>query len=156
MRRVVTWLGLVLAVSAFMPREVAAQAGVLDPASTVVRPGVGKLAQNYPNPFNPETWFPFVVGDAPACTEPGRQYRVSLRVVNLLAREVAVPELQRGTGTVAGGQALNGVMLPCGEYTAYWDGKDKRTGREAPSGIYTYLLQIDNQRPLVKKMSVVN
>lgn len=156
MKRVLTLLGLVLAVGAFMPREVAAQGGVLDPQSTVVRPGVGKLGQNFPNPFNPETKIPFVVGDSPVCAESGRQYRVSLRILNLLGREVAVPELQQGTSSVSGGQQLSGVMLPCGEYTAYWDGKDKRTGREAPSGMYHYILQIDNQKPLVKKMSVVN
>ncbi len=154
MKRVVTLLGLVLAVGAFMPREVAAQGSVLDQSSTTERRGVGKLGQNYPNPFNPETSIPFAVGDAPQCTNPGRQYRVTLRVFNPLARLVAVPELQGGIGTVAGGQPIDGIMLPCGEYVARWDGKDRRTGRDVPSGMYSYVLTIDDA-PLAKKMIVV-
>ena len=154
MTRVVTMLGLVLAVSAFMPREVAAQGSVLGESSTVERRGVGKLKQNYPNPFNPATHIPFEVGDAPQCSSPGRQYRITLRIFNLLSREVAVPVLQGGTSTVAGGQPISGISVPCGVYEAYWDGVDKRTGREAPSGIYSYILQIDNAT-LVKKMIVV-
>lgn len=155
MKRVMTLLGLVLAVSAFMPREVAAQGSVIDQNSTVVRRGVGKLMQNYPNPFNPATQIPFEVGDAPQCSDQGRQHRITLRIYNLLAREVAVPVLQGGTSTVAGGQPISGISVPCGAYVAYWDGVDKRTGREAPSGIYSYTLQIDDKPPLAKKMIVV-
>jgi hypothetical protein len=154
MNRVVTMLGLVLAVSAFMPRDVAAQGTVIDQGSTVERRGVGKLGQNFPNPFNPETRIPFAVGDAPQCSEPGRQYRITLRIFNLLAREVAVPVLQGGTSTVAGGQPISGISVPCGVYEAYWDGVDKRTGREAPSGMYSYILQIGDVT-LAKKMIVV-
>ncbi len=155
MNRVVTMLGLILAVSAFMPRDVAAQGGVLDQSSTVERRGVGKLGQNFPNPFNPATHIPFAVGDAPQCSDSGRQHRITLRIYNLLAREVAVPVLQGGTSTVAGGQPISGIAVPCGLYEAYWDGVDKRTGREAPSGIYSYTLQIDDNPPLAKKMIVV-
>lgn len=154
MNRVVTMLGLVLAVSAFMPREVAAQGGVQQQGSTVVRSGVGKLGQNYPNPFNPETRIPFAVGDTPICDDAGQQHRVTLRVYNVLAREVAVPVLQGGTSAVAGGQPINGIMLPCGDYVAYWDGKLKSNGRDAPSGVYSYRLEIDGA-VLAKKMIVV-
>lgn len=154
MKRVLTLLGLVLAVGAFMPRDVAAQGGVQDQGSTVVRRGVGKLGQNYPNPFNPETTIPFAVGDAPTCSDSGKQHRITLRIFNLLAREVAVPVLKGGTSGVAGGQPISAIMVPCGQYEAYWDGKVKSTGRDAPSGVYSYLLEIDGV-PLAKKMIVV-
>ncbi len=154
MNRMVTMLGLVLAVSAFMPRDVAAQGGAQQQGSTTVRRGVGSLGQNYPNPFNPETRIPFAVGDTPICQDVGQQHRVTLRIYNVLAREVAIPVLQGGTSSVAGGQPINGVQLPCGEFVAYWDGKIKGTGRDAPSGVYSYILEIDGQR-LAKKMIVV-
>lgn len=154
MNRIMTMLGLVLAVSAFMPRDVAAQGGMQQQGSTVVRRGVGSLGQNFPNPFNPETRIPFAVGDTPICADAGQQHRVTLRIFNLLAREVAVPVLQGGTSSVAGGQPLEGAMLPCGEFIAYWDGKIKSTGRDAPSGVYSYRLEIDGA-VLTKKMIVV-
>lgn len=154
MNRMLTALGLILAVCAFTPREAAAQGGVLESGSTKERRGVGKLGQNFPNPFNPETRIPFAVGDAPTCADATRQYRVKLTVLNLLTQEVAVPVLQGGTSGVAGGQTINGVLLPCGEYTAYWDGKVRNTGRDAPSGMYIYKLDVDGQS-LVNKMIVV-
>jgi hypothetical protein len=145
-------LALVLAVGALMPREAIAQGAQ---GGTVERRGVGRLGQNYPNPFNPETRIPFAVGDAPACSQDaGRQHRVTLKIFNLLAQEIATPVLQGGTSTVAGGQRIDGISLPCGEFTAYWDGKVRRTGREASSGVYIYRLTIDG-KPLVKKMIVV-
>lgn len=154
MKRVLAMLGIVLAVGAFMPRVVAAQGGMQEQGSTVTRRGVGKLGQNYPNPFNPETRIPFAVGDAPMCMESGRQYRVTLRIFNLLAREVATPVLQGGTSSVAGGQPIESIMLPCGEYVAYWDGKMGSTGRDAASGVYSYRLEVDGAA-LAKKMIVV-
>jgi hypothetical protein len=113
----------------------------------------GGLGQNYPNPFNPETRIPFTIGDAPTCSESGRQYKVTLRVYNLLSQLVAVPVLQGGTGGVAGGQPLESVLLTCGQYTAYWDGKYLNSTREVASGIYMYKLEVDG-RPFVKKMLV--
>jgi hypothetical protein len=112
-----------------------------------------ELAQNYPNPFNPETTIPFSVGGGPTCTDHGRQYRVSLRIYNLLTQLVAVPVLQGGSGGVAGGQPLENVLLTCGQYTAYWDGKYRNTGRDVASGIYLYRLEV-NGRPLFRKMIV--
>ena len=82
-----------------------------------------ELRQNYPNPFNPETRIAFSVGGYPNCIDPSRQYRVSLRIFNLLAQQVAVPVLQGAAAGVSGGQSLENVFLTCGEYTAYWDGK---------------------------------
>jgi hypothetical protein len=112
------------------------------------------LGRNYPNPFNPETSIPFSVGDPPSCTDGGKQYRVSLRIYNILPQLVAVPVLQRGGGAVSGGQPLDNVLLPCGDYVAYWDGKVRDTGREAASGVYVYRLEVDG-KTLVDKMIAV-
>lgn len=112
-----------------------------------------ELRQNRPNPFNPETRISFTVGGYPNCIDPSRQYRVSLKVYNVLAQLVAVPVLQGGSAGVAGGQPLDGVFLPCGEYTAYWDGKVLNSGREAASGIYSYRLDV-NGRPITRKMTI--
>ena len=141
MKRVWTALGLVLALTAFMPRASEAQ------DNRDRKPGMS-LGQNYPNPFNPQTWIPFSVGDPPACTDNGKQYRVSLKIYNLLSQLVATPLLQ-GSGT-----PLDNTSVSCGEYTAYWDGKVLNTGREAASGVYCYRLR-GNGTPLLKKMIVV-
>ena len=139
---------LVLALSALMPQVLTAQG----------TQGTGRerrsepLKQNYPNPFNPETRIPFTIGDE-QCSDPGRQYKVSLRIYNILSQLVAIPILQGGTGGVAGGRPLVDVMLTCGEYVAYWDGKYKDSGREVASGVYLYQLQIDRQS-FVKRMLV--
>ena len=146
-------LVMVLALSALMPRVVAAQQGSQPPARNDRKSGFD-LGQNYPNPFNPETRIPFAVGDPPTCSDPSRQYRVSLRIYNLLAQLVAVPVLQGGAGDVAGGQPLENVALTCKEYTAYWNGKYMNTDREVASGIYLYRLEVDG-RAVVKKMIVM-
>jgi len=139
-------LSLVLVLSALMPRILTAQ-GTPNPGR---RPGV--LKQNYPNPFNPETRIPFTVGDE-KCEDPGRQYKVSLRIYNILSQLVAVPVLQGGTGGVAGGVRLDRVLLTCGDYVAYWDGKYMGTKNEVASGVYLYELRIDGSS-LVKRMLV--
>ena len=146
------WAALlvVLALSAFMPRETAAQG----PPTSVRERSNGSLKQNFPNPFNPETRIPFDIGDPPTCSEPSRQYRVSLRIYNLLAQLVAVPLLQGGSGGVAGGEPLENKLLTCNSYTAYWDGKYLNSSREVASGVYLYQLTIDG-RPIVKKMIVM-
>jgi hypothetical protein len=149
MKRVWGALGLVLALAAFMPRVAEAQS-----QDGRERRNGATLGQNYPNPFNPETRIPFSVGDAPTCSDAGKQYRVSLKIYNVLSDVVATPVLQGGTSGVAGGQPLEKVTVPCGEYVAYWDGKVQATGREAASGVYLYRLEVDGV-PLVKKMIVV-
>jgi len=108
-----------------------------------------ELKQNYPNPFNPDTRIAFSVGGYPGCIDPSRQYRVSLRIFNVLAQQVAVPVLQGGTSA---GQSVDNVFLTCGEYTAYWDGR-VRGSREASSGIYSYRLEV-NGSPITRKMTV--
>src|SRR2546430_15104969 len=105
-------LWLVLALSAVTPHVLSAQS---TPTQSRQRSS-GGLGQNYPNPFNPETWIPFSIGEAPNCTDQSRQYRVTLRVYNLLSQLVAVPVLQGGTGGVAGGDLLRYSVLECGPY----------------------------------------
>jgi hypothetical protein len=141
-------LWFVLVLSALMPRVLTAQGGQT--------PGrerkTGVLKQNYPNPFNPETRIPFTVGDE-KCEDPGRQYKVSLRIYNILSQLVAIPVLQGGAGNVAGGVKIANVMLTCGDYVAYWNGKFMDTKNEVASGVYLYELRIDGQS-LVRRMLV--
>ena len=149
------WAALVfvLALSALMPRSADAQtADTARPRAGARSPGM-KLGQNFPNPFNPETRIPFAVGDPPTCSDGGKEYRVTLRVYNVLAQLVAVPLLQGGASTVAG-RPIEGLQLQCGDYTAYWDGKYLNTSREVASGVYLYRLEV-NGRAVVKKMIVM-
>lgn len=146
------WVALVvLALSAFMPGELSAQGN--SPQTGRPRGSGLELGQNYPNPFNLETKIPFSIGDGAGCTDPSRLYRVSLRIYNVLAQPVAAPVLQGGTGNVAGGEAIDRLFLTCGQYIAYWDGKDERTQQEVAAGVYLYRLEVDG-KPLVKKMLV--
>jgi hypothetical protein len=154
-------LVMVLACSAFMPRSSSAQSSAAQqsgspaPAQSRERSKGFKLGQNYPNPFNPETTIPFAVGDSLRCSQqPGRLYRVTLRIYNLLAQEVALPVLKGSVGSVEGGRAIVNVLLPCANYEAYWDGKYKGTSREVASGIYLYRLEVDGG-VAVKKMIVM-
>lgn len=142
---------MVLALCALVTRSAEAQATTQssrDPVSG------SSLGQNYPNPFNSETTIPFSIGDAPSCSDPGRQYRVSLKIYNVLAQMVAVPVLQGGSSSLAGGQPLSNVLLTCGQYTAYWDGKYLSNGREVASGIYMYRLEVDG-KAIFRKMIVM-
>lgn len=138
MKRVWTALGLVLALTAFMPRASQAQ------ANKGKKPSV-TLGQNYPNPFNPETRIDFTVGDVPTCADNGKQYRVSLKIYNLVSQMVAIPVLQ------GSGSQLNSMLIPCGKYTAYWDGKVLNSGREAASGVYYYRIEVDGY-PMLRTM----
>jgi len=144
-------LYVVLVLGAFMPSRSAAQGGN---NPTGGGQGAGsQLGQNYPNPVNQDTRIPFIVGDGQGCTDSGRQYRVNLRIYNLLAQLVAVPVLQGGTGNAAGGESLENVLLTCNQYIAYWDGKYSQTGEDVASGIYLFRLEVDG-KVLVKKMIV--
>jgi hypothetical protein len=148
------WTALlaVLFLAVLAPRNSDAQAG---PPQTQQRTtgNKGGLQQNFPNPFNPETVIPFTVGDFPTCSNTSQRYQVSLRILNALAQRVAIPVLQGGANDVAGGQRLNRLSLPCGEYRAYWDGKYLGTSREVASGVYVYELEVDGFR-MSKKMLV--
>src|SRR6476469_7884353 len=124
-------LFVVLVLVAFMPSRSAAQGSFPPPGGGQ---GAGlQLGQNFPNPVIQDTRIRFVVGDAQGCTDTGRQHRVSLRIYNLLAQLVAVPVLQSGTGSAAGGESLDNLLLTCNEYIAYWDGKYSQTGDNVAS-----------------------
>lgn len=107
---------------------------------------VATMSQNYPNPYNPDTHVDFFVGGYPECTDPGKKYRVTMRIFNVLAQSVAVPELRGSSSGVAGGQKLQNVSLPCGKYTAFWDGKYAKSGREVASGVYIFAVDVDGKR----------
>jgi hypothetical protein len=145
------WL-FVLVLIGLTPHGGTAQSGPPQTQTRAKGPVV-KLEQNSPNPMNPETWIPFTLGDYPVCSEPGREYSVSLTIFNTFAQTVAIPVLQRGTGNVAGGQQLRKLKLGCGEYVAYWNGKYLDTQREVSSGVYPYRLEVDGQG-IVRKMTV--
>ena len=125
-------LALVLALSSLTPERAAGQQD-----SQPRGHKFGTLGQNYPNPFTPDTFIPFTVDD---CNGPGGQRVVSLRVYNVLAQLVSVPQLQ------GAGRPLVNMKLSCGEYLGYWDGKVVSTGRRAASGVYLYELVVDGQR----------
>ena len=82
------------------------------------------LAQNYPNPFNPSTAFSYQL-PAPSGTEGSAVSEVTLKIYDLLGREVAT--------------VVNGIGTP-GKHTAVWDGKNDR-GESVSSGIYLYQLR---------------
>jgi hypothetical protein len=138
---------LVLALCVIVPRFVEAQG-----QRQGREPTTGSvLGQNYPNPFKETTTIPFSIGGAPECADPSKQYRVTLRIYNMLAQLVAIPVLQGGSAGVATGQPLREVVLTCGQYTAQWDGKYTGSSRELASGVYLYHLEVDG-RAIVRKM----
>lgn len=149
------WAALVtvVAISALAPRLAPAQG--TNPGAKSERGSGSELGQNSPNPFTSETRIPFTVGDYPACSDPNREYRISLRVYNILSQLVAVTVLQGGSGSVAEGTPLDGVELSCGQYTAYWDAKNSKTGQDVSPGIYLYRLEVDGRR-VTKKMIYSN
>jgi hypothetical protein len=127
-----------------MPRDGFAQ-------GTAQKPVI-EAKQNYPNPFNPETRATFTI-DLATCTPGGPLHRVSVTIYNLLMQRVAIPVLQGGAGSVAGGQPLDRVLLPCGQYTWYWNGNYQGTSREAASGVYLVILDVDGQKATKKIMN---
>jgi hypothetical protein len=144
---------VMLALGAIMTKDAAAQGAIPGaPAKSEQRSSPGfQLGQNFPNPFNPTTTIPFALGDAPACTDAGKSYVVTLRIFNVLRQVVAVPILQGGD---AAGQPVLNLRLRCGSYSAYWNGNLLNTGREVSSGVYLYSLEVDG-KAVVKKMVVL-
>ena len=78
------------------------------------------LSQNYPNPFNPSTTIEYTLP---------RPARVSLRVYNLLGREIA---------------ALVDDWQDLGYHEIVWHGQD-RAGRSVASGMYFAVLHAEDQ-----------
>lgn len=145
------WSALAIAVLTLvlMPRDGKSQGTQQNQKKSAV-----SMGQNYPNPFNPESRIKFAVGeDFPACTDRAKQYRVTLKVFNILAQLVAVPQLEGSAGGVAGGQQLENVSLPCGEYTAYWNGKYLGSSREVASGVYYWRINVNGE--VVTRKSIV-
>jgi hypothetical protein len=149
---------LAVGVAVALPRTIEAQqvGTVTSPAPQAIvrlKPDGFELGQSTPNPTAGETRFPFFVGDPPVCRDSRRQYRVSMRIYNLLAQEVAVAQLTGPNGELDGARRLSNVVLNCRQYTAYWDGRVEGTLRDAPDGIYLYRLEV-NGRAIVKKLVV--
>jgi hypothetical protein len=137
------------------PATVHAQAGQPGTAPSPSKHQEGALlalGQNYPNPFSPATRIPFSVGNPPTCSDAGRRYHVSLKVYNLLAQQVAVPVMTNGGVSV--GQPVSGLDLPCGQYTAYWDGTGFNSNRAVASGLYLYRLEINGKPVAARKMLI--
>lgn len=97
----------------------------------VLVPRVFDLSQNYPNPFNPFT----VIEYALPAEDAGH---VTLRVVNILGREVRV---------------LIDETQPAGSYKVTWDGLNG-DGKPVGSGVYLYQL-ITQRRTQSKRMVLV-
>ena len=87
------------------------------------------LDQNHPNPFNPMTEIRFTVHRA----GPG-----SLRVFNVKGEQVRT--LMQG-------------RLNTGPHSVTWDGQDD-TGRQAPTGVYFYRLEVNGEVDVRKMMLV--
>lgn len=147
------WVVLLLAVplGALVPAVGFSQRDVTGSDVKRDRTSGSELRQNSPNPFVRETRITFTVGDYPKCEDPGKTYRISLQIYNILSQVVGVPVLQGGSGSVADGAALQNVTLTCGEYTAYWDAKHVKTKQEVAAGVYIYRMEVD-KRPLTMKM----
>jgi hypothetical protein len=99
-------------------------------ASVSPAPTTYELAPNFPNPFNPSTSIKFGLPE---------KSRVSLRIYNLLGKEVAT--------------LFDDIEKEAGYHAAIWEGKD-RQGNAMPSGIYFYRLTIGNL-VLTKKMTLI-
>ncbi len=110
---------------------------------------IAKLGQNYPNPFNPETRIKFeVLNDALV----NGQARVTIRIFNLLQQLVAVPVVEDYPS--GGSPPLDNLVFnQTGEFTAYWDGKD-RSGQQVASGLYYYQLVVNGRSVWIRKMLV--
>jgi hypothetical protein len=139
-------LVLVLALCAMTPKNAAGQ----QTQSTPRGHSAGAFGNAYPNPFNPEVYIPFSV-DTTTCTDGSRQHAASIRILNILAQQVAIPVLYVGgnnsrpsPSTSATGPVSN-LRLGCGFYMGFWDGKIPGTRKDAASGTYLVQLFIDGK-----------
>ena len=135
-------LVLVLALCAMSPNVAAGQA-----TASRGHGAKGKVGSNWPNPFNPDTRINFSVGDE-GCAPGTERHVVTMRLLNILSQPVAFPQLYAGAEAAGvppnvAGRRINNMMLPCGSYVAYWDGKLTAGGKDAPSGTYGVQLFVD-------------
>lgn len=154
-RRRTAPLLVLLLVGALMPLFAVAQRGNRRTTPTSRNPGV-ELGQVTPSPTVTDYRIPFAIGEGDTCRDPSRLHRVTLRVYNLLSQVVAVPTLAQATGTqasVAVGQPLENVLLPCAQYVAFWDGRHPGTQTPVAEGIYLYRIEVDGFA-VVRKMVV--
>jgi hypothetical protein len=93
----------------------------------IISPNTCSLEQNYPNPFNPETTISFFTAEDAKNSE--------LVIYNLKGQEV---------------KTLVNKVLPAGEHSVVWDGKDDNN-KPVSSGIYFYKLKASDFQK-VKKM----
>jgi len=91
--------------------------------SSEINPDEFKLYQNYPNPFNPSTIIKFTISESPLPGGDGRSGLVTLKVYNILGREVTT---------------LVNRELPAGSYEVTFDASS------LASGVYLYRLQAGN------------
>ena len=77
------------------------------------------LSQNYPNPFNPKTSIHYHIN---------KPENVILKIYNTLGQEVIT---------------LVDELKPAGRLSTQWNGKDK-DGKQVPSGLYLYRIQVGN------------
>jgi hypothetical protein len=126
---------LVLALCAMTPKYAAGQVTQEAPRGH----SAGAFGKPYPNPFNPEVFIPFSV-DTTACTDGSQQHVVSIRILNILAQQVAIPILYVGgnntrpSPSASASGPMSNLRLGCGFYTGYWDGKIPGTSKDAASG----------------------
>jgi hypothetical protein len=93
------------------------------PSGTGGVPPDFSLSQNYPNPFNPTTTIRYRIAGTAGGAAPAGRSDVSLRVYDVLGREVAV---------------LVEEVQGAGEYAVRFD------GRRLPSGVYYYRLAVQS------------
>jgi hypothetical protein len=139
-------LVLVLALCAMTPKYAAGQQTQQTPREH----GAGAFGKPFPNPFNPDVRIPFSV-DTTACTDGSKQHVVSMRILNILAQQVAIPVLYVGGNDTRPGPSasasgpMSNLRLGCGFYTGYWDGKIPGTSKDAASGTYLGQLFVDGK-----------
>lgn len=90
-------------------------------------PTIFSLSQNYPNPFNPETTIRFELPEAG---------ETKLTIYNITGQAIRI---------------LVDEYRQTGRFEVSWDGKND-SGKNVPSGLYVYKLQVGNAITISKKM----